>query len=134
MSTVPHDLNWVEKRAACTIGRVFNEICDGIDEDVRAINEARNLFGDFQFQADLHTERTTVFVGQPGRVPRVRVLVGIVDNQIEVRNEVTKETWRVSIGLNNEGRCSLRLADNSELEQWQFRKMALEGLFFEVRP
>jgi len=35
-----------------------------------------------------------------------------------------------TVGLNDEGRCILRLEDMTELEQWQFRKRALESLFF----
>jgi hypothetical protein len=51
-------------------------------------------------------------------------------NRIVVKEEWRKKTWSVAIGLNNEGRCTLRLDDGTELEQWQFRKMALSGLFF----
>ena len=128
MSMIPQELNWVEKRAACTIARVFNELCDGIMSDVAAINKA--LGPNSLFSADMHSDGSTIFVGQPGRIPRRRVNVGTGHDHIVVVQEWNREQWSASIGLNNEGRCILRLDDGTELEQWQFRKKALEDLFF----
>jgi hypothetical protein len=38
--------------------------------------------------------------------------------------------FRASITLTNGGQCKLRVGEE-ELEQWQFRRMALEKLFFQ---
>jgi hypothetical protein len=57
-------------------------------------------------------------------------MIGVVDQKIMVRDQATQEQWSVTVGLNNEGRCVLRLEDISELETWQFRKKALDALFF----
>jgi hypothetical protein len=65
-------------------------------------------------------------------LPRVVVKIGIVGEEIEVRDGAQNKIWRVRVGLNDEGRCLLRHQDGetvTELEQWQFRKRALEGLF-----
>jgi len=134
MSTVPQELNWVEKRAACTITKLFNQICDGIEKDVSAINVARNLSEHHLFQADVSRDGTTMVVGQPNRSPRTRVFVVMDNDRINVNEERSNITWAAYIGLNDEGRCVLRLEDGTELEQWQFRKKALEGLFFGERP
>jgi hypothetical protein len=134
MSAVPPDLKWVEIRAACTVANVFNQLCDGVKDDVFAINTTRGFAGENVFKADLHSSGTTIFVGQPNRLPRRRVAIGVVGDRIEVEQE-----WEgglhlsASIGLNNEGRCVLKMKEAEkeiELEQWQFRKMALENLFF----
>ncbi len=131
MSTVPQELNWVEKRAACTVATVFNQLCDAITDDVATFNLVSRLTENDHFQAAMHSSGTMIIVGQPNKVPRLRVLVGILDEkQIAVNQEWNGEKWNATIGLNNEGRCTLRLEDGTELEQWQFRKMALEGLFF----
>lgn len=130
MSTIPTKLNWVEKRAECTVAKVFNEICDGIREDVETLNSVLSLQAPFQFQADMHSSGTTIIVGQPNQVPRKRVFIGIVENRIDVNQEWNNSKWSAATGLNYEGRCILKLADCKELEQWQFRKKALEGLFF----
>ena len=133
MSTIPQELNWVEKRAACTLASIFNQLCEGIKEDVQAINLVRRVTEDNHFQADMHSSGTTIIVGQPNIVPRKTVYVGIADGRISVYQEWDKRRWTVSIGLNDQGRCTLRLDDVTELEQWQFRKKALEGLFFGVK-
>ena len=133
MSTIPQDLNWVEKRAACTVAAVFNQLCDGIRTDVEAINSALGLTEGDLFQADIHSSGTTIIVGRPNEVPRKRIYIGIVGERIQVLREWEQKKWSVSIGLNNEGRCTLRLDDGTELEQWQFRKIALESLFFGER-
>ena len=130
MSTVPQELNWVEKRASCTIDRVFNQLCDGIKDDVNTVNSVLQLRDYDKFQANMHSSGTTIIIGQPERVPRKRMYVGIVGERIQVSQEWDGNKWDVSIGLNNEGRCILRLDESTELEQWQFRKKALEGLFF----
>ena len=46
MSTVPQEFNWVEKRAACTVATVFNQVCDGIKRDVDSFNSVRSLAGE----------------------------------------------------------------------------------------
>jgi hypothetical protein len=139
MNIVPEKLNWVEVRANCTIAKVFNQICDGIRDDVAAINSALDFRDDDQFTAEMHSSGTTIIVGQPNKVPRARVYVGIVEQRILVRREWDGNEWSVSIGLNDQGRCILRIKVGlkertegleQELEQWQFRKKALEGLFF----
>jgi hypothetical protein len=129
MSAIPQVLNWVEKRAACTVAAVFNQLCDGIIDDVEAINSVRQLDDDDRFSADMHSGGTTIFVGQSNRIPRMRLTIGVASNRIEVRQEWDGVTWFASVGLNDEGRCILRF-DDKEWEQWQFRKKALEGLFF----
>jgi hypothetical protein len=51
------------------------------------------------------------------------------DDTIEVRNQNNEVLFTAHLTLNNEGQCKLRVEDQ-ELELWQFRRMALEKLFF----
>jgi hypothetical protein len=135
MNNIPKELNWVEKRAACNVGKIFDELCEGIASDVAAINVAKNLHQDFYFVLNSVSIGNAVIVGQLGVNPwpkRVIVRIGIVENEIEVQDGAKNASWRVGIALNNEGRCILRSGDE-ELEQWQFRKRALESLFFEEK-
>jgi hypothetical protein len=136
MNTVPQELNWVEKRAACTIAQVFNQLCDGITNDVAAYNSIRQLSEGSKFRADMHSSGRTIFVAQPNQIPRARVAIGIVEDRIAVHEEWNGKKWSVTIGLNDEGRCTLRIKFDDEkeagLEQWQFRKKALESLFFDA--
>lgn len=130
MNSVPQELNWVEKRAACTVAEVFNELRSGIDDDVAIMNAARQLTTGTCFSATLLQSGTGVVIGRPKQIPNRRVLVAIAGDKLQVKDEGSGSDWSASVALNNEGRCILRLEDGVELEQWQFRKKALEGLFF----
>ena len=127
-TAVPPHLNWVSVRAACTIVQVFNELCNEIDSDILDINSARQLKDDNKFQANV-IGGSMVIIGQPARFPRVVVKIGVVGDEIEVQDDSTRSAWRVGICLNNEGRCILK-SKEVEMEHWQFRKKALESLFF----
>jgi hypothetical protein len=128
MSTIPQELNWVEKRAACTAETLFSQLVLGISEDIKA----RNAVGvDTQFAAGLTSDRRALIVGESGTWARKeRVRIFWLKGKIEVRDEVTNANFSAEVFLNDEGRCKLRLEGGAELEQWQFRRKALEGLFF----
>lgn len=128
MNTIPHELNWVEKRAACNIAEVFHQLCIEIGNDIIAINGIK--YKERYFKQEFLRDGTVV-IGQPNRIPRVTVSIGIADQQIMVQDQATPDKWAVRVGLNSEGRCVLKVEDGSELEMWQFRKKALENLFFD---
>lgn len=134
MTSVPQELDWVSKRAACNAGRVFDELCIGIRKDVEAINQARGLKEPAHFAANLLSDNSTIVIGQPNRTPRVVVTIGIVGDSIGVRDASQGIEWSATITLNDEGRCVLKLEDGAFMEQWQFRKRALDHLFFVNQP
>ena len=127
MSTIPQDLNWVEKRAACKIAEVFHALCIEIANDIIAINGIK--YKELYFKQESLRDGTIV-IGQPNGAPMLTVSIGIINQQITVQDQATPDRWSVRVGLNNEGRCTLKLEDGTELEHWQFRKKALEELFF----
>jgi hypothetical protein len=130
MINVPHDLDWVARRAACNVGQVFDELCVGIRKDIDAINQARGLKEPAHFAANLLSDNSTIVVGQPNRTPRVVVKIGIAEESIGVSDASQGLEWSVTVALNDEGRCVLKCEDGVLLEQWQFRKKALDHLFF----
>jgi hypothetical protein len=129
LNAVPRELDWVSRRADCTIGQVFNKLCNEIEGDLSAINTVRNLSNMDRFIMDKVGDGRTIIIAQPSRFPRVVVKIGVVGDEIEVQDDATRSAWRMGIGLNNEGRCVLKNSDE-EIEHWQFRKKALEPLFF----
>ena len=132
---IPTELNWVEARASCTTARMFHELCEGCMVDVAVINSVRKLPPDESFQFSALEGGTTFVVGQLEREPRIVTRVGIVGDMIVVSDQPARgPDWFARVALNNEGRCILRLEDGTELEQWQFRKLALEDLLFGGRP
>jgi hypothetical protein len=128
MNVIPTELNWVEKRAACTAEKMFTQLVLGINEDIKA----RNIVGaDSQFAAGMTSDQKVLIVGEAGTWARKEKLrIFPLDGKVEVRNEFDGTTFSARVFLNDEGRCKLRLEDGTELEQWQFRKKALESLFF----
>ena len=127
MSTIPQELDWVEKRAACNLAEVFHRLCIEIGNDIISINGIK--YKELYFKQESLRDGSIV-IGQPNRTPRLAVSIGIVDQKIVVQDQATPDKWSVRVGLNNEGRCVLKVEGGSELETWQFRKKALENLFF----
>jgi hypothetical protein len=99
----------------------------GIDNDVAALNQIPDQI---RVAAQMLSDNSTLVVAQINVPAMVRVKIGIVGDRIETSREVGREGLSARVTLNNIGRCMLVLDDGTELEQWQFRKMALEGLFF----
>jgi hypothetical protein len=118
------------KRVACNVEQVFDELCGEITKDVEAVNLSRK-FKDYDlFSANVLSDHSTIVIGQPLHVPRVVVKIGIAGEAIAVSDASRKTDWVAKVCLNSEGRCILKLQDGTELERWQFRKRALEHLFF----
>lgn len=137
---IPVELDWVQARMSCTVAEVFNKLWLAIEIDVATLNAAKKLSEDLQFKVDRHPDGGTICVWQPKKVPSTRVLITAAADKIKVTQESDTKNWSVTLGLNDEGRCILRLCDEKgeptafEMEHWQFRKKALESLFFGVRP
>jgi|GEM_PF-1199749 hypothetical protein len=126
---IPYELDWVTLRAGCSVGHVFNELRMEIENDVIAINGVKRLQEDFRFVVELLRDGTTIVIGQINIIPRILVKIGIVDETIMVKDEGNKSEWNARVTLNDEGRCVLQ-SDDGVLEHWQFRKRALQRLFF----
>jgi hypothetical protein len=128
---IPPELNWVEKRAACSALKVFAELQNEIDEDVAAINAAKNLPLERQFKADMISGGTTVIVAQLDEyAPLQRVKIGVSDKWIYGEDQAVRKSWKASVGLNLAGSCVLYLDGEHPIERWQFRKMVLQQIFF----
>jgi len=124
---IPHELDWVERRAACSAVEVFRQLQTGIENDIAFINKRP---GGDAFRATLTSDgRTFVIASMSNLGPRV--VLFYAHEKIEIRDELTKRNTVARLTLNDAGRCVLKV-DGRELEQWQFRKLALENLFFGV--
>lgn len=130
MNDVPQELNWVRLRAECSINMIFEQLIVGVEEDCKVFNEVyqsnaltayrvyvnsgRDVFG---ISCELDSRRVVKFYR--GR------------DRIEAKNELTQESFTFTLTLDDEGRCKLKLtASGEELEQWQIRRRALEGVLF----
>ena len=131
LPVIPRELDWVSKRAACSVRTIFKELVEGIENDVISINGTLNEYED-KFAATMLSDNATIVIGKQGFSRAYsRVKVGISDKSIVAVDEAAKNTITATVSLNTEGRCVLRLApDGTQIEQWQFRMMALQSIFF----
>lgn len=129
MDETPKELDWVKERAGCTIEKMFDLLHQAIEEDVKSVNVIRNLPESRQFEVIL-SKKEYEFKVKMAETVRPFVRFAIEENCIVVTSDsatTPKQEYRIS--LSNEGRCKLTL-HGEELEQWQVRRSALEGLFF----
>jgi hypothetical protein len=126
MSTIPQELDWVSKRAGCSAVQIFKELQSGIESDVVAANKANTALGPF---ITALTPDGFAFIVSVKDEVGPRVVFYYANERIEVKDEKRNLKFFASLALNSSGRCVLRV-DGEELEQWQFRKKALECLFF----
>ena len=125
MASLPSNFDWVKARAECSVNVVFKSICVGIENDVAARNALPGVGSPFvaKYEGDelivfKNIQRSPFFTFRQ------------TENGIEVINGHTKAVrLSASLTLNDDGECRLKIGDK-ECEFWQFRRRALEELFF----
>lgn len=128
---MPRELDWVKARAACSLAKVFSELHDAVDEDVRKANEVCPPSpSNPGFELVVSPSRDVFKVRRLETINPV-VTFSLEVDRIHISSSLTNEQWNYTVGLNGEGRCVLRQSGD-DFEKWQVRKTALEGLFFPV--
>ena len=107
-NSVPRELNWVEKRAACSARQIFAELVRGIDNDVATINAVKKIPESQRFTAEMLSDDSTLVVGQIGIPSRTRIKIGIVGDRIETSGGSDQPSLSASVTLNKIGRASCR--------------------------
>lgn len=131
---VPENLDWVTVRGQCSVAHVFKELELGVREDIA---KAQSLVGPheeirFSLAKAVTNRFAAVRVDDPITSISQSVYFVCKRSSIEVHEDgsVGEELrMTATLTLTNEGHCKLKVGDQ-ELFQWQFRRMALEGLFF----
>lgn len=125
---IPITLDWVRELSLCSIPQVFKQLYLDVKEDVEAINGAKGLTTHNCFDVVENSTGSVFTVFQRNADAGREVTFKRGDDEMRVDRK-NGPSFTITLTLNNEGRCKLRV-DDEELEQWQVRKMALEGLFF----
>jgi hypothetical protein len=125
------ELNWVKIRAECTIRSIFKQLRREIDIDVVRRNEylsesQKNNNVNFSVE-DKDEESFVVHRKVSGLGASVSFMMD--GSSIKTIDPTGPATMQATIGMNDSGRCMLRV-DRTEIESWLFRKKALESLFF----
>jgi hypothetical protein len=124
------EFEWVKARAECSIGLIFEQLKTQVQEDVdarQALREGPPYHYAFKFKV----ENDTIIALLEGHRLHESVTLRLSENTIEVMGKDGKPLFSGTATLNNDGECRLKV-NGEELEFWQFRKKALEDLFFTV--
>lgn len=128
---LPEQFDWVHARSACRAINVFKELEQGVREDV---DVAQSLVPEryetkFSVVKAVANRFSVVRVEDPMTSNSRSVDFAFGKDRINVYDDKDQLMYSASLTLNNQGACRL-LVNEGELTQWQFRRMALEKLFF----
>jgi len=131
MNTAPPDLDWIKARSECSLGRVFSQIFIEVDQDVKDINLLPNTPGypPPAFAVQKHESGNSFLVYEVGNVNAL-VKMQLGQDRILITMPDGKQI-PVTLTLNNDGACKLKVNGEGEFERWQVRRMALESFFFD---
>jgi hypothetical protein len=121
--------DWVTARASCSIGSVFEHLRDETKADVAVISKLLELNGykaNFTFESE--QESFMVSRATNGKSDFASVKFSRKEKAITVSKSGTV-FLAATLTINNERQCRL-VVNGQELEEWQFRKLALEQIFF----
>ena len=121
------EFDWVTARAKCSVANLFEALKLEVKQDVE-IREALCAKGS-HYGFDFVAEGKMFSAIVQGNKIHHAVTFSLEDQLISVRNENDAVMFRAVPTLNDDGRCLLKVGDK-EYELWQFRKKALESLFF----
>jgi hypothetical protein len=117
---------WVKERHYCSVAIAFESLRSQVEADTTLRLSFLNAkTTPFSFVFSGGDKAFTVLKTGEGVHKSVRFV--LEDHYIRVETE--RMQWGASVTLGNDQRCKLRV-DTEELEFWQFRRRALEDLFF----
>lgn len=130
MADVSEKFDWVTARKDCSLETIFEKLRLGVKGDVEKRQGFSGSTGDGfveKFTFVSIAERFSATFSTP--IARRTVIFSLGNDCIHVSDETDKELLRATVTLNNDKLCRL-VINGEELEEWQFRKKALENLFF----
>jgi hypothetical protein len=120
--------DWVTRRSACSLAKVFATLRQQVEEDVKTRNGLRPNYAPYEFSLTEDTADFTVHL-KAKEIQR-SVTFSLGEHAILVRGDDKKGAmFQVTVTFNDHGACTL-LANEEEREFWQIRRMALEDLMF----
>jgi hypothetical protein len=119
--------DWVTKRSACTLPKVFATLRQQVEEDMKTRNGMRPNYAPYEFSLTEDIDKFTVFL--KAKDVQRSVTFTLSDHAISVKDEQDNPMFQVSLTFNDCGECKLH-AGEQERELWQVRRMALEDLMF----
>jgi hypothetical protein len=131
MSTVPQELNWIKARSECSVGRVFSQLFIEAEQDIKDINLLPTTPGypPPMFAVQRNSAGNCFVVFEAGNTNAV-IDFKFANDHIVIAMP-NRKPLKITLTLNNDGACKLKVDGEGEFERWQVRRMALESLFFD---
>lgn len=123
------EFDWVTARAECSLVVTFEKLKLQLRDDVDKREAILRAGPEANYGFKLVLDRKGAAVVMEGNQIHDSVLFRLTDKAIEVVDNAGKTRFAATPTLDDEGQCKLSV-NGQELELWQFRKKALEALFF----
>lgn len=94
----------------------------------KEVGEKREI--EFDFSASVEGFIVTRVDKVQNKQHVTRVYFELAKEEILVLDDARNVVIKAELTLNNDGECKLKLKNSEELDSWQFRRMALQQLFF----
>jgi hypothetical protein len=119
--------DWVAERSACTLPKMFRQLREEIEGDVKERNAQRPDNSPYEFVV---VDKDTGFsVALEAKDYRRSVTFIYEDHAIIVLDPSGNQMFEVTLLFTDEGKCRLKAKEENR-EPWQVRRMALEDLLF----
>jgi hypothetical protein len=129
----PANFEWVRARSECSYQHVFKELENGVRGDVESVKSLLIPGSPIRYSVTpLERGRFSVVRAEADDSFRDSVDFILANGAITAQDDDNTFRHTATLTLDNEGKCKLKVGNN-ELDQWQFRRMALEKLFFAPR-
>jgi hypothetical protein len=124
-----HNLDWVSKRASCSIEKAFEELKGQVQTDVETRNSLRPQAAHYGFA--FKSAGNSFSVSTESNAPSKSIVFVLSKHSISVKDGDGNLILESTVTLNDEGECKPKI-NGQEREYWQLRRMALEKLFYET--
>jgi hypothetical protein len=121
------NFDWVSARSACSLKTIFETLKLEVEKDVEIRNRLRPAMAHYVFKMVSKADVFTVFVESNKAHPTTKF--SLSNDSIQLRDGENNLRCDAVLTLNNNGECRLRVHER-EYTFWQFRRMALESMFF----
>jgi hypothetical protein len=121
------EFDWVAKRSACSLPKVFQALRSEVEADVKARNALRPENSPYEFSVVENLNDFSVVL-EAGDLHR-SVTFKFEEHAIIVLDPSGNQMFEVTLNFTDDGKCRMKAKEENR-ESWQVRRMALEDLLF----
>jgi hypothetical protein len=121
--------DWVARRAACSLPKVYKALRLDVEEDVRTSNAEREDTSAYEFSIEERGKDFAVVL--KAKDFSRSVTFSLEDHAILVLDNSGNQMFEITLNFDDQGRCRMKAKEENR-EPWQVRRMALEDLLFRI--